>query len=160
MSNVSPSAMLLWSVLSCIELVFLFVHLWRYDRLQVSHPPRFPNPPRSLITRTVSQVELWSDSGCFQEGNDLWLSYGYPLYWCASFHPKPPPLPNHAIFRRFLRYAHGQDQVRRRLCRSSCAGIWYNTKASPVVVDSKQKLAPSIESGVCYRLVYGNHLPP
>lgn len=137
MSNVSPSAMLLWSVLSCIELIFLFVHLWRYDRLQVSHAPRSPDPPMSLITRTVSQVEFWSESRCLQEGYDLWISFGDPLYWCAILHPKPPPLPNHTIFRRFLCYDHGQDQVRGRLYRSPCAGVWCNTKASPVVVESK-----------------------
>ena len=81
MSNVSPSVMLLWGILSCIELVYLFVHLWRYDRLQVSYPPRIPNLSRSLISFAVSEVELWPEPRCFQEGNDLWLSYVHPLYW-------------------------------------------------------------------------------
>ncbi|KAF8963619.1 hypothetical protein BDZ97DRAFT_984668 [Flammula alnicola] len=32
MSNGSPTAYLLWAILSCIFLAFLFVHLWAYDR--------------------------------------------------------------------------------------------------------------------------------
>ncbi|KAF9012604.1 hypothetical protein BDQ17DRAFT_1344242 [Cyathus striatus] len=32
MSNGSPTAYLLWAILSCIFLVFLFSHLWAYDR--------------------------------------------------------------------------------------------------------------------------------
>jgi hypothetical protein len=26
----------------------------------------------------VFEVELWSESRCLQEGNDLWIPYGYP----------------------------------------------------------------------------------
>jgi len=84
MSNVSPSAMLLWGILSIIELIFLFVHLWRYDRLQVSHSP---SPISVMIAHnphTVSEVELRSESRCLQEGNDLWVSFVYPVYWCAT----------------------------------------------------------------------------
>ncbi|KIM40373.1 hypothetical protein M413DRAFT_178223 [Hebeloma cylindrosporum] len=32
MSNGSPTAYLLWAILSCIFLAFLFLHLWAYDR--------------------------------------------------------------------------------------------------------------------------------
>ncbi|KAG6840044.1 hypothetical protein C0991_009417, partial [Blastosporella zonata] len=32
MSNGSPTAYLLWAILSCIYLVFLLLHLWYYDR--------------------------------------------------------------------------------------------------------------------------------
>ncbi|TFK44980.1 hypothetical protein BDQ12DRAFT_673903 [Crucibulum laeve] len=34
MSNGSPTAYLLWAILSCIFLAFLFIHLWAYDRFK------------------------------------------------------------------------------------------------------------------------------
>ncbi|KAF8058689.1 hypothetical protein FPV67DRAFT_1785750 [Lyophyllum atratum] len=34
MGNGSPTAFLLWAILSCIYLVFLLMHLWNYDRFQ------------------------------------------------------------------------------------------------------------------------------
>ncbi|GLB37909.1 hypothetical protein LshimejAT787_0409600 [Lyophyllum shimeji] len=34
MGNGSPTAYLLWAILSCIYLVFLLMHLWNYDRFQ------------------------------------------------------------------------------------------------------------------------------
>jgi hypothetical protein len=150
MSNVSPSAMLLWSVLCCIELVFLFVHLWRYDRLQVSHAP--VSQIRHGRSSPV-QCLRWNSGrnpGAFKRV----MTYGYlmaiPCIGAPSF-----TLSHHCLttFRRFLRYGHGQDQVRRRLYRSPRAGSWCSTKAPPVVVESKQKLDPSDDFGVCYGLV-------
>jgi len=150
MSNVSPSAMLLWSVLCCIELVFLLVHLWRYDRLQVSHPPL--SEIRHGRSSPV-QCLRWNSGqnpGAFKRV----MTYGY-LMAIPCIGAPSSTVTHHCltIFRRFLRYGHGQDQVRRRLCRSPGARSRCNSKASPVLVESKQKLDPSHDFGLCYGLV-------
>ena len=75
MPHSAPGVMLLWSILSTIELIFLLNHLWRYDRFSVSLPPSsrsavFPLI-RSNLNSTVPQMELRTPAGGIQTYYDL-----------------------------------------------------------------------------------------
>ncbi|KAF5361762.1 hypothetical protein D9756_002514 [Leucocoprinus leucothites] len=96
MNNGSPSAYLLWAILSCVFLVFLMLHLWAYDRFNClkwgagRQPGAFKRVMTYSYLATVPLLVVFSIAMTF-----LKFSEGYFILPSGEIIPKPLSLWGH-----------------------------------------------------------------